>query len=79
MLTLIKRLKSLVTSAEEISSSKPSLSEKRQVSLPDNQNPPTYQSPSSNAQDVDTSTQNSNQKRYNHWIRNTYSGLHDYE
>ena len=65
-------------SAAESTSNKLSLSERLQDSLQVKQSLVTFQSPSSNAETVDTSTQNSSQRKFNP-LTDTYPGLQEYE
>jgi len=65
------------TNAEESTSIKHSSSEKPQDSLQEQANQVISQSPSSNAVDADTLTENFNLKNFKPW--SSYSGLHIYD
>ena len=76
MSTLIKQLQLYVKSVALLIFSKHSSSDKFQESLQVKENPPLYQSQSSPVQNVDMSTNNSNQKKVKNW-NSKYSGLQE--
>lgn len=78
MSTLIKQLRFYVMSAMGRTSTRHLLSERLRDYSQDNLNRPTSQSPSSNAQNVGTSTESSSQRKFNP-STDSYSGIHDYE
>ena len=78
MSILIKRLGFYARNVMGRTLNKHSLFGKSQDSLPDKQNLGIYQSQSSNAQNVDTSTQTSFPKSFN-LLTDTHSGLHNYD
>ena len=78
MSTSIKHNQFHATNVAESTSIKHSSSERLQDSLQVNPSLVTSQSLSSNAQNADTLTENSYQKKFNP-LTDTYSGIHDYE
>jgi hypothetical protein len=78
MSTLIKRLRFFAKNAMVRILTKPSLSEKHLASLQDSQSPHISQSQCSNVSHVDTSMENSYQRKYNQ-LTDSYSGIHEYE
>jgi transglutaminase/protease-like cytokinesis protein 3 len=75
MWTLIKLFRSYVKNVEEYTSNKPLQSERSQVSSLAKPKLHTYQSPSSAAKPVDTSTPNSSPKKAKRW--SNYSGIQE--
>jgi hypothetical protein len=78
MSILIKRLRFYARNVMGRTLNKRSLLEKSQDYSPDKQNLGIFQSQSSNAQNVDMSTQTSSPKRFN-LLTDTHSGLHNYD
>ena len=78
MSTYLKRLRFYVKNAMGPTSTKQWLSEESQPSSPDRENQDSFQSPSSNAQNVDTSTKISSQRKFNP-LTDSHPGLHEYE
>ena len=78
MSTYLKRLQFYVKNAMGRTSNKPLLSEKSQDFLQVKENQDLFPSQFSNVPNVDTSTVNSSQKKFN-LLTDSHPGLHDYD
>jgi len=78
MSTFLNLLRSYVKNAKEPISTKPLLSEESQLFSQGKVSQDSFLSQSSNVQNVDTSTVNSSQRKFNP-LTDSHPGLHEYE